>query len=554
MLSMKTNREMDIYKRQFKSQEFARELNKREQRRLDQEVGGRGGIEAEYRFNLDKVNQERKEIERELNKIRGGVHKQLTNHATLSSDKKFHHPKFKDFGMKNASGRSPRLQRKPLPESNSREKDPSPMDTEMLIEYLQSFNKAHAQDNNGISDGIKGSGRFIQNKYNDLPHVQINPLIISDQSETIEAENSNDSEEQKQYIQTLSDSQSQGTPSDDHETSQERDHKNESGETKSGMSSPRHSPVRRLSLDKGKHIAPGTSPPRHLSARRLSTDKGKSTSHVVNDDVHGPPKYNPARRLSTDKGKHTPPDNEDIHAHPRHSAVRRLSTDKGKHTTHSGNEENPAHARHSPTKHLSTDKGKHTGNEDNHAHARHSPTRHLSTDKGKHATHSGNEDNHAHARHSPTKHLSTDKGKHATHSGNEDNHAHLRQSPTRRLSTDKGEHLLPLHTADERPSSPPHTQTEEVNEAETASVWKDADVEEVETQPNIPAEEEKPKPTKSTIGPESFNPDGSLKTMYTVPPFEQSWEEARKARYIRTREPLERDRQLTTNEIFDKSS
>ncbi|XP_061170139.1 uncharacterized protein LOC133179386 [Saccostrea echinata] len=507
MLSMKNNREMDIYRRQYKSQEFARELNKREQRRLDQEVGGRGGIEAEYRFNLDKVNQERKEIERELNKIRGGVHKQLTHHATLSSDKKFHHPKFKDFGMKDTSGRSPRLQRKALPESNSREKDPSPMDAEMLIEYLQSFNKAHAQDNNGISDGIKGSGRFIQNKYNDLPHVQINPLIISDQSETIEAENSNDSEEQKQYIQTLSDSQSQGTLSVDHtdtkETSLERQQKNESGETTSGMSSPRHSPVRRLSVDKGKHIAPGTSPPRHFSARRLSTDKGKNTSPVFNDDVHGPQRHNPTRRLSTDKGKYaTPPGNEDIHAHPRRS-----------------------------------------------------PTRRPSADKGKHITPPGNEDSHGHVRHSPTRRPSADKGKHTTLPGNEDSHAHVRHSPTRRLSTDTGTHPSPLHVADERPNSPPCTQSENVNETEIASVWKEADVEKVETQPKVPAEEEeKTKPNKLVIGPESFNPDGSLKTMYTVPPFEQSWEEARKARYIRTREPLERDRQLTTNEIFDKSS
>uniref|UniRef100_K1PZT0 Uncharacterized protein n=1 Tax=Magallana gigas TaxID=29159 RepID=K1PZT0_MAGGI len=134
MISMKTNRDMDIYKRQFRSQEFARELNKREQRRLDQEVGGRGGIEAEYRFNLDKVNQERKEIEKELNKIRGGVHKQLGHHATLSSDKKFHHPKFKELGMKDVSSRSPRLQRKAPPENNSRGRDSSPMNAEMLIQ------------------------------------------------------------------------------------------------------------------------------------------------------------------------------------------------------------------------------------------------------------------------------------------------------------------------------------------------------------------------------------------------------------------------------------
>lgn len=390
MLSMKTNREMDIYKRQYKSQEFARELNKREQRRLDQEVGGRGGIEAEYRFNLDKVNQERKEIEKELNKIRGGVHKQLGHHATLSSDKKFYHPKFKDFGMKDTSGRSPRLQRKALTDSNSRERESSPMDAEMLIEYLQNFNKEHAQEHNAILDGIKGSGRFNQNKYNDLPHVQINPLIISDQSEVSEAENANDSEEQKQYIQTLSDSQPQGTLSNGQAGTKEIflqiENRSESGET-TNMSSPRHNAARRLSADKGNHVTPGASSPRH--------------------------------------------------------------------------------------------------------------------------------------------------------------------SPTRRLSMDKGVHASPIHIDDE-----PTEQWKEVTEIENENVLKEVETEDVKIRPIVPLEyvEVEQKPSKLAIGPESFNPDGSLKTMYTAPSFESSWEEAKKARYIRTREPLDRDRQLSANEIFDKTS
>ncbi|XP_022322355.2 uncharacterized protein LOC111123926 [Crassostrea virginica] len=417
MLSMKTNRDMDIYKRQFKSQEFARELNKREQRRLNQEVAGRGGIEAEYRFNLDKVDQERKEIERELNKIRGGVHKQLSPHATLSSDKKFHHPKFKEFGMKDVSSRSPKLQRKAPLENNSRGREPSPMDAAMLIQYLQSFNQAHAQENNDPPDGIKGSGRIIQNKYNDLPHVQINPLIISDQSKPSEPEHSNDFEEQKQYMQTLSDSQAQDAPSNEQTATKQTSLQtpgSESGEPTPGMSSPQHSPVRRLSVDKGRYVASGTSPPKHSAVRRRSVDAGK----VVHHDTRS-------------------------HPAPPHSARRRFSADKGVHTP-------------------------------------------------------------------------------------------------------------PLHLHDEKPApSPPVEHPKTVTESEHGPA-KEVETEVVET-PSVPCTEEE-KPSKPVIGPESFNPDGSLKTMYTTPPWEQTWEEARKARYIRTREPLERDRQLTTNEIFDKGS
>ncbi|XP_048777611.2 uncharacterized protein LOC125681507 [Ostrea edulis] len=502
MLSMKTNREMDIYKRQYKSQEFARELNKREQRRLDQEVGGRGGIEAEYRFNLDKVNQERKEIEKELNKIRGGVHKQLGHHATLSSDKKFYHPKFKDFGMKDTSGRSPRLQRKALTDSNSRERESSPMDAEMLIEYLQNFNKEHAQEHNAILDGIKGSGRFNQNKYNDLPHVQINPLIISDQSEVSEAENANDSEEQKQYIQTLSDSQPQGTLSNGQAGTKEIflqiENRSESGET-TNMSSPRHNAARRLSADKGNHVTPGASSPRHSPTRRLSSDQGKHVNSVANDTVYGHPRHSPTRRLSSDQGKHViSVANDAVHGHPRHS-----------------------------------------------------PTRRLSSDQGKHVNSVANDAVHGHPRHSPTRRLSSDQGKHVNSVANEAVHGHPRHSPTRRLSMDKGVHASPIHIDDE-----PTEQWKEVTEIENENVLKEVETEDVKIRPIVPLEyvEVEQKPSKLAIGPESFNPDGSLKTMYTAPSFESSWEEAKKARYIRTREPLDRDRQLSANEIFDKTS
>lgn len=55
---------------------------------------------------------------------------------------------------------------------------------------------------------------------------------------------------------------------------------------------------------------------------------------------------------------------------------------------------------------------------------------------------------------------------------------------------------------------------------------------------------------KPVYDPERYNPDGSLKTMHTLPDPDKSWEEAKKARYIRSKEALERDRELTTKEIF----
>ncbi|OWF37413.1 uncharacterized protein LOC110467463 [Mizuhopecten yessoensis] len=55
---------------------------------------------------------------------------------------------------------------------------------------------------------------------------------------------------------------------------------------------------------------------------------------------------------------------------------------------------------------------------------------------------------------------------------------------------------------------------------------------------------------KPVLDPDMYNADGSLKTMFSLPNFDSSYEEAKKARYIRTNEKLERDRELTTKEIF----
>lgn len=52
---------------------------------------------------------------------------------------------------------------------------------------------------------------------------------------------------------------------------------------------------------------------------------------------------------------------------------------------------------------------------------------------------------------------------------------------------------------------------------------------------------------------EKYNPDGSLRTKHQVPSFEESYEQARKARYIRSKERSDLDKELSIQEVFDKS-
>ena len=53
--------------------------------------------------------------------------------------------------------------------------------------------------------------------------------------------------------------------------------------------------------------------------------------------------------------------------------------------------------------------------------------------------------------------------------------------------------------------------------------------------------------------PEVYNADGSLRTVHQLPDFDDSYQQARKARYCRSKEHLERERELGIKEIFDKS-
>ncbi|WAR31636.1 hypothetical protein MAR_034178 [Mya arenaria] len=70
------------------------------------------------------------------------------------------------------------------------------------------------------------------------------------------------------------------------------------------------------------------------------------------------------------------------------------------------------------------------------------------------------------------------------------------------------------------------------------------------------ADDKKSKPVPKAMfpafDPDTYNPDGSLRTVHQMPEFDQRWEQAEKARYIRTKDLLDRDRELSVNEIFDK--
>lgn len=74
---------------------------------------------------------------------------------------------------------------------------------------------------------------------------------------------------------------------------------------------------------------------------------------------------------------------------------------------------------------------------------------------------------------------------------------------------------------------------------------------------NKPKAEEKPR-RKSYLKSlpvydrELYNPDGSLRTVYCLPSFDECWEQAQQARYIRTREVMDRDKELSVDEVFAK--
>ncbi|BFZ06022.1 hypothetical protein BsWGS_09061 [Bradybaena similaris] len=56
----------------------------------------------------------------------------------------------------------------------------------------------------------------------------------------------------------------------------------------------------------------------------------------------------------------------------------------------------------------------------------------------------------------------------------------------------------------------------------------------------------------SSHDPELYNPDGSLRTVYKLPSFDQSYADARNTRYIRHKERTESETELSVDQIFEK--
>lgn len=128
--------------RQFKSTEAARQKNKQEEK-LSQ-LNFKKYAEAECKFKIDQINKEQRLVEKDLERIRMGVHKSPANASLLGPEKKFHHPHFHVFQLKDAEKRHKRHQfdtRKHHTEMNLKEikngdDDEENIDAFMIIEYL----------------------------------------------------------------------------------------------------------------------------------------------------------------------------------------------------------------------------------------------------------------------------------------------------------------------------------------------------------------------------------------------------------------------------------
>ena len=56
-----------------------------------------------------------------------------------------------------------------------------------------------------------------------------------------------------------------------------------------------------------------------------------------------------------------------------------------------------------------------------------------------------------------------------------------------------------------------------------------------------------------SFDPDHYNPDGTLRTVHRLPNFGAAYAEASKARYVRHRSLLEREKELSVNQIFEES-
>ncbi|XP_069121735.1 uncharacterized protein [Argopecten irradians] len=454
----------------YRSQEVARERNKREDRKLNLNLSGKNGPEAVYRLNMDKVNHEQRVIarelgrirtmgptrapgdlqtltkeqsmaERQLEKIRQGIHKP-TNKTLLTPDKKFHHPvfNFTDIPVHETNTNAGTYDMKKLKESTNSVVDLKhlPMDSIdrevdgfMIIKYLGDLHnntQIHTRTPPPSERGTKSPVYRSPSNQGDIdtPRLAFKRLteigkIDADQAEQIYSEATPQGTEKETISSvTSTDARSRevkGGFSKERTTKTPREHK------------------QRASKHQREHI-------------------DTSTSLLIV----------PETTLRSESHQHLTPKNELLDlatvatvdmASVRTKVTKRLSKD---YTSCKGSAlSDPGSNRKSSRKGTT------------------SADPEVKTDTG----YVANNDTSA----SSVKTEAEDAP---------------RPRPERRMSKQQVDELL----------------------------------------------------RKPVLDPDMYNVDGSLKTMHTLPKFEKCYEEAKKARYIRSKEKQERDRELTTKEIF----
>ncbi|KAH3798051.1 uncharacterized protein LOC127837899 [Dreissena polymorpha] len=109
----------------------------------------------------------------------------------------------------------------------------------------------------------------------------------------------------------------------------------------------------------------------------------------------------------------------------------------------------------------------------------------------------------------------------------------------------------PGHLADKDMQAP----RDQISRRPSADMQRPADGQSAQdstTKPDDKKPKIQPKAMFPAFDPDVYNADGSLRTVHQMVNFEDAWAEAQKARYIRTKEQLERDKELSVKEIFEK--
>ncbi|XP_060085050.1 uncharacterized protein LOC132564415 [Ylistrum balloti] len=454
----------------YRSQEVARERNKREDRKLNLNLSGKNGPEAVYKFNLDKVNHEQRVIARELGrirtmgparatgdlqtltkeqsmadrqleKIRQGIHKP-TNKTLLTPDKKFHHPvfNFTDIPVHETNTNVGANEMKKLKESANSIADlkghpidsiDSEMDGFMIIKYLgdlhnntQTYTRTPPPSERGAKSPVY---RSPTNQIDiDTPRLAFKRLAEIGKIDSDQAE------------QFYSDTTRQGTEKEVINSVTTTDVR--SREVKGGVTKERTTKVPREHKQKA----------------------GKQQKEQTN--IYTSSLIVPETTLRSSSQSNLSPKNDLL------DFAELANVDM-------------ASVRKKVTKRLSKDYISGQGS--------------ALSDPGSNRKHNNR------------------KGT---------------TSADPEISTGS------QHSNNEIPASSVKPETEDAPRPRPERRMSKQQVDELLRKP--------------VLDPDMYNVDGSLKTMFTLPSFDKSWEEAQKARYIRSKEKLERDRELTTKEIF----